>query len=79
MNDLSLHHIHGYRGFDARNNVHFINEGSDIVYHAAGAAIILNVSTGELKYYFSLPPSKQYWERLLVKCITEIVWFNQIL
>lgn len=49
VTDLVLHHIHGYRGFDGRNNVHFINDGADIVYHAAGAGIVLNSNSGEFQ------------------------------
>ena len=48
VTDLSLHHIHGYRGFDGRNNLHFINDGAEIVYHAAGAGIVLNPNSGLL-------------------------------
>ena len=37
----------GFRGFDCRNNLHFLNDGADIVYHAAGAGIVLNLSSCE--------------------------------
>ncbi len=40
--------MYGFRGFDCRNNLHYINEGADMIYHAAGAGIILNISSGEL-------------------------------
>jgi len=54
VTELSLYHIHGYRGFDGRNNLHFINDGVDIVYHAAGAGIVQNINSGELPgVYFS--------------------------
>lgn len=44
--DLQLEYVHGYRGFDSRNNLHYINDGADIVFHAAGAGIVQNLSTG---------------------------------
>ena len=47
VNDLELDYIFGYRGFDCRSNLHYLNDGSDIVYHAAGVGIVLNVSSSE--------------------------------
>ena len=44
--DLQLEYIHGYRGFDARDNLHYVNDGADIVFHAAGAGIVKNLPTG---------------------------------
>jgi len=46
VSELSLHHIHGYRGFDARNNLHYVNSGDSVIYHAAGAGIVHNITTG---------------------------------
>jgi len=40
--------VFGYRGFDSRNNLHYVNDGADIVYHAAGAGIVKNLSSGML-------------------------------
>lgn len=54
INDLQLHHIHGYRGSDGRNNLHFINDGAEIIYPAAATAVILNASTGNLSYKLML-------------------------
>ncbi|XP_035687635.1 echinoderm microtubule-associated protein-like 6 isoform X3 [Branchiostoma floridae] len=51
VEDLVLTTIHGYRGFDTRNNLHYINDGADIVYHAAGAGIIHNLATGNQSFY----------------------------
>ena len=54
VSDLELDFIFGYRGFDCRSNLHYLNDGSDIVYHAAGAAIVLNVASSKnlyLSYY----------------------------
>lgn len=42
--------IHGYRGFDTRNNLHYLPEG-DIVYHAAGAGIVLSTANGVQSFY----------------------------
>ena len=41
-----MEYVHGYRGFDSRNNLHYVNDGADIVFHAAGAGIVKNLSTG---------------------------------
>lgn len=49
--DLQLEYVHGYRGFDSRNNLHYINDGADIVFHAAGAGIVQNLSTGNRSAY----------------------------
>lgn len=46
LQDLRLEYIHGYRGFDSRSNLHYVNDGSEIVFHAAGAGIVQNLSTG---------------------------------
>jgi hypothetical protein len=50
IQDLQLEYIHGYRGFDARNNLHYVNDGADIVFHAAGAGIVKNIASG---YYIT--------------------------
>ena len=44
----------GFRGFDCRDNLHYLNDGTDIVYHAAGAGVVLNLSTGEIGALFQL-------------------------
>ncbi|KAL5008221.1 hypothetical protein ScPMuIL_013802 [Solemya velum] len=51
VTDLQLEYIHGYRGFDSRSNLHYVNDGSDIVFHAAGAGIVQNLSTGSQSFY----------------------------
>ncbi|XP_012942464.1 echinoderm microtubule-associated protein-like 6 isoform X2 [Aplysia californica] len=48
---LQLEYIHGYRGFDARSNLYYVNDGADIVYHAAGAGIVHNLSSGTQSFY----------------------------
>lgn len=44
--ELSLDHVFGYRGFDCRNNLHYLNDGADIIFHTAAAAVIQNLSAG---------------------------------
>ncbi|KAK3093757.1 hypothetical protein FSP39_019782 [Pinctada imbricata] len=51
VTDLQLEYIHGYRGFDARDNLYYINDGADIVFHTAGAGIVQNLSTGKQSFY----------------------------
>ena len=44
--DLVLELVFGYRGRDCRNNVHYLNDGDDIIYHTASVGILHNVATG---------------------------------
>lgn len=37
--------VFGYRGNDCRNNVHYLNEGADVIYHTASVSIVLNLTT----------------------------------
>jgi WD40 repeat protein len=46
---LSLEHVHGFRGQDARNNLHYAKDGS-IVYIAAALAIVVDPKTGKQRY-----------------------------
>ena len=46
--DLVLDLVFGYRGNDCRNNVHYLNDGADIVYHTAAVGVVLNLTTGGL-------------------------------
>ena len=50
VQDLTLEHVHGYRGFDTRNNVHYLADG-DIVYHTAATGIVLNPKDGKQSFY----------------------------
>eukprot|EP00795_Rhopilema_esculentum_P003114 gene3114-1413_t len=50
VQDLKLEFVYGYRGFDSRNNLHYLSEG-DIAYHAAGVGIVYNSSTNNQKFY----------------------------
>ena len=47
LQDLDLDMVLGFRGFDCRNNLHYLNDGTEIVYHAAGAGVVLSMATGE--------------------------------
>lgn len=47
MQELALDHVFGYRGFDCRNNLHYLNDGTDIIFHTAAAGIVQNLSTGD--------------------------------
>lgn len=46
LQDLILDHVFGFRGFDCRNNLHYLNDGAEIVYHTAATAIVHSLSTG---------------------------------
>lgn len=41
--------VFGYRGKDCRNNVHYLNDGADVIYHTASVGILYNVATGRRK------------------------------
>ena len=44
--------MHGYRGFDARNNLHYLPGGdSSVVYHAAALGIVYDVATSKQSFY----------------------------
>ena len=45
VNGLKLSHVHGYRGYDCRDNLFYINDGNSIIYHAAGTGIVLDLTT----------------------------------
>lgn len=47
LQELVLEHVFGYRGFDCRNNLHYLNDGADIIFHTAAAVIIQNLSAGQ--------------------------------
>ncbi|KAI3362845.1 hypothetical protein L3Q82_001894 [Scortum barcoo] len=51
IQDLVLDHVFGFRGFDCRNNLHYLNDGTDIVYHTAATAIVHSLSTGTQSFY----------------------------
>ncbi|KAB0392183.1 hypothetical protein E2I00_008549 [Balaenoptera physalus] len=51
VEELALDHVFGYRGFDCRNNLHYLNDGADIIFHAAAAGIVQNLSTGSQSFY----------------------------
>ncbi|KAF5918030.1 hypothetical protein HPG69_019836 [Diceros bicornis minor] len=49
--ELALDHVFGYRGFDCRNNLHYLNDGTDIIFHTAAAGVVQNLSTGSQSFY----------------------------
>ncbi|TDH01611.1 hypothetical protein EPR50_G00182120 [Perca flavescens] len=51
VEDLVLDHVFGFRGFDCRNNLHYLNDGTDIVYHTAATAIVHSLSNGTQSFY----------------------------
>nr|XP_046163640.1 echinoderm microtubule-associated protein-like 5 isoform X2 [Oncorhynchus gorbuscha] len=51
IEDLVLDLVFGYRGNDCRNNVHYLNEGTDIIYHTASVGIVLNLTTACQSFY----------------------------
>ncbi|KAF7251686.1 Echinoderm microtubule-associated protein-like 5, partial [Varanus komodoensis] len=51
IEDLVLELVFGYRGRDGRNNVHYLNDGADIIYHTASVGILYNVATGSQSFY----------------------------
>ncbi|XP_074487309.1 echinoderm microtubule-associated protein-like 6 isoform X4 [Sebastes fasciatus] len=51
VEELVLEHVFGYRGFDCRNNLHYLNDGADIIFHTAAAVVIQNLSAGTQSFY----------------------------
>ncbi|KAM6956797.1 echinoderm microtubule-associated protein-like 6 [Aplochiton taeniatus] len=51
VEDLGLEHVFGFRGFDCRNNLHYLNDGSDIVFHTAATAILHSLTTATQSFY----------------------------
>lgn len=46
-----MSHVHGYRGFDCRDNVFYVNEGAAIVFPAAAAGIVHDLATNTQSFY----------------------------
>ncbi|XP_055018852.1 echinoderm microtubule-associated protein-like 6 [Boleophthalmus pectinirostris] len=51
VEDLELEHVFGFRGYDCRNNLHYLNDGTEIVYHTAATAIVHSFSNGTQSFY----------------------------
>ncbi|XP_030627440.1 echinoderm microtubule-associated protein-like 6 isoform X1 [Chanos chanos] len=51
VEDLVLDHVFGFRGFDCRNNLHYLNDGADIVFHTAATALVHSLTTGTQSFY----------------------------
>lgn len=64
LKDLELNHIHGYRGFDCRDNLFYLADNESIVYPAAGAGVIHLIRKG----FFN--GSKWIFEEVKERCIS---------
>jgi hypothetical protein len=42
---ISLEHVFGYRCHDTRNNLRYIPDSNDIVYHSAAIVVIMDKTT----------------------------------
>ncbi|EGV91908.1 Echinoderm microtubule-associated protein-like 5 [Cricetulus griseus] len=62
IEDLVLELAFGYRGRDCRNNVHYLNDGDDIIYHTASVGILHNVATGDSPDMSATAPSVHIWD-----------------
>ncbi|XP_053730292.1 echinoderm microtubule-associated protein-like 6 isoform X1 [Synchiropus splendidus] len=51
VEELVLDHVFGFRGHDCRNNLHYLNDGAEIVYHTASTAIVHSLSSGTQSFY----------------------------
>uniref|UniRef100_A0A8C4SLW8 EMAP like 5 n=1 Tax=Erpetoichthys calabaricus TaxID=27687 RepID=A0A8C4SLW8_ERPCA len=51
IEDLVLELVFGYRGNDCRNNVHYLNDGADIIYHTASVGIVFNLTSASQSFY----------------------------
>lgn len=73
--DLDLAWVHGYRGFDCRNNVFFVNNGMGrlVVYYAAALGIVLDPLTREQRYF------RGHQDDILAMTVFEMKSTNQVL
>uniref|UniRef100_A0A4W4FP77 HELP domain-containing protein n=1 Tax=Electrophorus electricus TaxID=8005 RepID=A0A4W4FP77_ELEEL len=51
VEDLVLDHVFGFRGFDCRNNLHYLNDGTDIIFPTAAMALVHSLATGTQSFY----------------------------
>jgi WD40 repeat protein len=49
--NLSLHYAHGFRGFDARNNLKYTDNPDHIVYTTAALGVVLDKSSNVQSFY----------------------------
>ena len=70
---LKLSHIHGYRGFDCRDNLFYINDGTAIVYHAAAAGIVLDLIKNTQSFYL------EHTDDIISLCTNENPKFKNII
>uniref|UniRef100_A0A8B9KL60 EMAP like 6 n=1 Tax=Astyanax mexicanus TaxID=7994 RepID=A0A8B9KL60_ASTMX len=50
VEDLVLDHVFGFRGFDCRNNLHYLNDGTDIIFHTAATAVVQSTQSFYLEH-----------------------------
>ncbi|XP_026875403.2 echinoderm microtubule-associated protein-like 5 isoform X1 [Electrophorus electricus] len=51
IEELVLEVVFGYRSKDCRNNLHYLNDGADIIYHAASVGVVHNLTTACQSFY----------------------------
>jgi hypothetical protein len=50
--NLDLEFVHGYRCFDTRNNIFYL-DGNNICFHSAGVGIVMDVKSRTQKFNFT--------------------------
>jgi microtubule-associated protein-like 6 len=60
---LALEFVFGYRGYDCRDNLFFIHQSGEIVYHVAALGIVYNKETQTQKFY------DQHTDDILALCL----------
>lgn len=63
LQDLQLEYVYGYRGFDFRNNLYYINDGVDIVFYVVGVGIVQNLFIGN-RFVYCLISNELYIYRI---------------
>lgn len=74
LQDLVLELVFGYRGNDCRNNVHYLNEGADIIYHTASVGVVLNLTTGMTAAFLKEVTHEVKLKNLNVSAGTILCW-----
>ncbi|KAM7375785.1 hypothetical protein PAMP_005557 [Pampus punctatissimus] len=74
--DLVLELVFGYRGNDCRNNVHYLNEGADIIYHTASVGIVLNLTTCDTGDMSATSPSIHVWDAMTKQTLSVLRCFH---
>ncbi|KAG2457729.1 EMAL5 protein, partial [Polypterus senegalus] len=69
IEDLVLELVFGYRGNDCRNNVHYLNDGADIIYHTASVGIVFNLAS-------AASPSIHVWDAMNKQTLSVLRCFH---